>query len=109
MFYGWWLVGVAFLVLMVSNGSIMYSYSVVAVPLGEAFNASRMTMMLGMTGMTLAGGLISPFLGGLIDRGSLRGMMLLGALGLALGYVLLSVTTASWQVPLVYAGLMVLG
>lgn len=56
MFYGWWLVGVAFLVLMVSNGSIMYSYSVVAVPLGEAFDASRVTMMLGMTGMTLAGG-----------------------------------------------------
>lgn len=108
-FYGWWLVGVAFLVLMVSNGSIMYSYSVVAVPVGEAFQASRMTMMLGMTGMTLAGGLISPFLGGMIDRGSLRGMMFIGALGLASGYLLLSFTTASWQVPLVYAGLMVLG
>ncbi|MDP4788845.1 MAG: MFS transporter [Haliea sp.] len=109
MFYGWWLVGVAFLVLMVSNGSIMYSYSVVAVPLGEAFDASRVTMMLGMTGMTLAGGLISPFLGGWIDRGSLRLIMLVGALGLASGYVVLPLTTASWQVPLVYAGLMVLG
>ncbi len=109
MFYGWLLVGVAFLVLMVSSGSIMYSYSVVAVPLGAAFEASRMTMMLGITGMTLAGGLLSPFMGGLIDRGSLRLMMFLGAVGLASGYLLLSFTTASWQVPIVYAALMMLG
>ncbi|MEQ9463211.1 MAG: MFS transporter [Haliea sp.] len=109
MFYGWLLVGVAFLVLMVSSGSIMYSYSVVAVPLGAAFEASRMTMMLGITGMTLAGGLLSPFMGGLIDRGSLRRMMFLGAVGLASGYLLLSFTTASWQVPIIYAALMMLG
>ncbi len=109
MFYGWLLVGVAFLVLMVSSGSIMYSYSVVAVPLGAAFEASRMTMMLGITGMTLAGGLLSPFMGGLIDRGSLRLMMFLGAAGLASGYLLLSFATASWQVPIVYAALMMLG
>lgn len=109
MFYGWLLVGVAFLVLMVSSGSIMYSYSVVAVPLGAAFDASRMTMMLGITGMTLAGGLLSPFMGSLIDRWSLRLMMFLGAAGLALAYILLSFTTASWQVPIIYAALMMLG
>lgn len=109
MFYGWWLTAAAFVVLMVSNGAIMYSYSVVAVPLGEAFQASRTTMMLGMTGMTLAGGLASPFLGSLIDRGSLRAMMLLGAAGLALGYIGLSLATASWQIPVIYALLMMLG
>lgn len=109
MFYGWWLTAAAFVVLMVSNGAIMYSYSVVAVPLGEAFQASRTTMMLGMTGMTLAGGLASPFLGGLIDRGSLRAMMLLGAVGLAFGYIGLSLATASWQIPVIYALLMMLG
>ena len=109
MFYGWLLVGAAFLVLMVSSGAIMYSYSVVAVPLGAAFDASRMTMMLGITGMTLAGGLLSPFMGSLIDRWSLRLMMFLGAAGLALGYILLSFTTASWQVPIIYAALMMLG
>lgn len=109
MFYGWWLTAAAFVVLMVSNGAIMYSYSVVAVPLGEAFQASRTTMMLGMTGMTLAGGIVSPFLGGLIDRGSLRAMMLLGAAGLALGYIGLSLATASWQIPVIYALLMMLG
>jgi MFS family permease len=106
MFYGWWLVGIAFLVQMVGTGTVLYSYSVVAVALGKAFGASRMTMMLGMTVMTLGTGLISPLLGHAIDRGSLRRMMLLGAGALAAGYCLLSVTTATWQVPVIYGLLM---
>lgn len=106
MFYGWWLVVIAFLVQMVSAGAIMYSYSVVAVPLGEAFEANRMTMMLGMTAMTLASGLLSPVLGTAIDRGSLQRMMLLGACALGAGYGLLSLATASWQIPVIYALMM---
>lgn len=109
MFYGWYLAIVAFLLLMVSNGAIMYSYSVVAVPLGLEFEASRVTMMLGITLMTLAGGIMSPLFGSLIDRWSLRSMMLIGVFGMSGGYFLLSFTTASWQVPLIYGALMMLG
>ena len=109
MFYGWYLAIVAFLLLMVSNGAIMYSYSVVAVPLGLEFEASRVTMMLGVTVMTLAGGIMSPLFGSLIDRWSLRSMMLIGVFGMSCGYFLLSFTTASWQVPLIYGALMMLG
>lgn len=109
MFYGWVLAGVAFLLLMLSNGAIMYSYSVVAVPIGLEFEASRTAMMLGITVMTLCGGLASPWFGSLVDRWSLKGMMLLGALGMSFGYVALSFTTATWQVPLVYGALMMLG
>ena len=36
-------------------------------------------------------------------------MMLLGAVGMSLGYIVLSFTTASWQVPVVYGMLMMLG
>ena len=109
MFYGWYLAIVAFLLLMVSNGAIMYSYSVVAVPLGLEFEASRVTMMLGVTVMTIAGGIMSPLFGSLIDRWSLRSMMLIGVFGMSCGYFLLSFTTASWQVPLIYGALMMLG
>ena len=109
MFYGWYLAIIAFLLLMVSNGAIMYSYSVVAVPLGLEFEASRVTMMLGITLMTLVGGIMSPLFGSLIDRWSLRSMMLIGVLGMSSGYFLLSFTTASWQVPLIYGLLMMLG
>lgn len=109
MFYGWLLAGVAFLVLMLSNGAIMYSYSVVAVPIGLEFEASRTSMMLGITVMTLCGGIVSPWFGSLVDRWSLKGMMLLGAFGMSFGYIALSFTTATWQVPLVYGALMMLG
>ena len=109
MFYGWVLAAVAFLVLMLSNGAIMYSYSVVAVPMGLEFEASRLVMMLGVTLMTLCGGIFSPWFGSLVDRWSLKGMMLLGAVGMSLGYIVLSFTTASWQVPVVYGMLMMLG
>lgn len=109
MFYGWVLAAVAFLVLMLSNGAIMYSYSVVAVPMGLEFEASRLVMMLGVTLMTLCGGIVSPWFGSLVDRWSLKGMMLLGAVGMSLGYIVLSFTTASWQVPVVYGMFMMLG
>jgi MFS family permease len=109
MFYGWVLAAVAFLVLMLSNGAIMYSYSVVAVPMGLEFEASRLVMMLGVTLMTLCGGIVSPWFGSLVDRWSLKGMMLLGAIGMSFGYVVLSFTTASWQVPVVYGMFMMLG
>lgn len=105
-FYGWYLVGAAFLLQMVGSGAVMYSYSVVVVPWGEAFEASRMVMMLAMAAMTLAGGVLSPFLGARIDGGSLRTMVAVGAVSLALGYGLMSVATASWQVLIIYALLM---
>lgn len=105
-FYGWYLVAAVFLVQMIGTGAVMYAYSVVAVPLGVAFEASRLTMMLGVTAMTLASGLMSPWLGARIDSGSLRNMIIVGAVALASGYLLLSVATASWQVPLIYACLM---
>src|SRR5690625_7490385 len=105
-FYGWYLVGAAFLLQMVGSGAVMYSYSVVVVPWGEAFEASRMVMMLAMAAMTLAGGGLSPFLGARIDGGSLRTLVAVGAGSLALGYGLLSVTSASWPGLIIYARLM---
>lgn len=102
-FYGWWLVGIAFLAQMVGAGAILYSYSVVVLPFDSEFNASRMAMMLGMTAMPLAGAVISPFLGRALDRYSLKAFMIAGSLALPLGYLALSFTTAIWQVPVVYA------
>lgn len=102
-FYGWWLVVVAFLVQMVSTGAVMFSYGVVVVPLADEFGASRMTMMLGMTGMTLVSGIVSPWLGSMVDRRSLRNLMAMGSVSLCLAYLCLSLSTAMWQVPLIYA------
>jgi MFS family permease len=78
-------------------------YSVLAVPLGEEFGTSRMVLMLAMTVLAGVGGVLSPFLGNLMDRVSLRVMMVTGALLLGTGYVALSFVTSFTQVLLVFA------
>ncbi|MCB1677214.1 MAG: MFS transporter [Halioglobus sp.] len=102
-FPGWWMLGIAFFVQMIGSGTIMYSYSVVAVPLGTEFQASRMVMMFGLTAMSLTSTLTSPLLGRALDRYSIRLLMVVAALALPLGYFLLSLVTAIWQVPVIYA------
>lgn len=105
-FYGWWILGIAFFVQMLGSGTIVYSYSVVAIPLGAEFEASRMAMMFGITAMSLSSAVISPFLGPALDRYSIRIIMLLAGMALPLGYFLLSFVTAMWQVPVIYASCM---
>lgn len=101
-FFGWWQVFIALLVQAVATGSLIYSYSIMVVPLAGEYETTRMTLMLGMTTMVLVGGLISPWLGASIDRFSLKRMMLLGSAALASGFFALSLITSVWQMPLIY-------
>ncbi len=101
-FFGWWQVLVALLVQAVATGTIAYSYSVVVVPLAGEFESSRMSLMLGITAMTLVGGLLSPWLGASIDRFSLKRMMLLSACSLGFGFFALSLINGIWQMPFIY-------
>jgi|TARA_R100000005_G_scaffold96055_1_gene80363 MFS family permease len=98
----WLQLVVAFLIQATGAGALSYSYSVIAVPLAETFDASRMTLMLGLTCMTLGAGVVSPMAGIAIDRLSLRLIMIFAILMTSLGFVALSVTTAMWQVPAIY-------
>ncbi len=101
-FFGWWQVLVALLVQAVATGTIAYSYSVVVVPLAGEFESSRMILMLGITAMTLVGGLLSPWLGASIDRFSLKRMMLISACSLGFGFFALSLINGIWQMPFIY-------
>jgi MFS family permease len=87
---------------MAAGAMVSSGYSVVAVPLGEEFRPTRMVLMLTMTVMSLAGGLLSPLLGSLMDRVSLRLLMLLGAASLAAGFVAVSFATSFTQVLVIY-------
>ncbi len=98
---GWRQVGCCF-VLMGCAGFIVSAYSVVAVPLSHAFHPSRMVLMLTMTVMSAVSGLLSPFLGNLMDRSSMRKVMGAGALSIAIGYATLSLTTSFTQVMWVF-------
>jgi len=92
--------------LMATAGIVASAYSVIAVPLAREFQVNRMTLMLAMTVMSGASALMTPFMGNLMDRWSLRATMMTGALMLASGFAALSFATSFNQVLVIYAVLM---
>ncbi len=108
LFFGWWQVVVTLLVQAVATGTLVYAYSVMVVPLATEFQSSRMLLMLGITTMTLASGLLSPWLGAKLDAYSIKRFMLLGAASLGTGFIALSYITQIWQMPVIYALFMAL-
>jgi MFS family permease len=84
---------------------MLAAYSVIAVALNATFHPSRMVLMLSVTVLIGVGGLLGPFLGRSMDRGSLRRLMLLGVFLSAAGFLALSFTQSMTQVLIVYASL----
>ena len=81
----------------------MYAYSVLVIPLEQEFQATRMAMMWGITLSAPTSAVSSLWLGPLADRGSIRAMMAVGAVSLAVGLSVLSFASAAWHVALCYA------
>lgn len=103
LFPGWRQVSASLVLQGVSAASIFTAYSVLAVALDNAFQPSRMVLMLGITLTALVAGVCSPALGAVIDRYSIRNLMLFGAVFLAGGFFLISCSTSMVQVLAVYA------
>ena len=103
--HGWAQVIAALFIQGVSIGTVYYTYSLMAVSFGEAFQPSRMVLMLGVTCIMITSGIISPWAGAWLDRYSIRRLMLIGVLCLAGGYLALSFVTAMWQVLAIYGTL----
>ncbi|MFM5929466.1 MAG: MFS transporter, partial [Novosphingobium sp.] len=98
---GWRQVG-ASMALLAITAMITSSYGVIAVPLGKEFHPSRMVLMLAMTVVSGVSAVISPFVGTLLDKISLRFAMALGGLMLAVGYVAISFARDFDSVLIVY-------
>lgn len=113
-FPGWWQVVAVMVAQAVGSACVYTAYSVLAVQFRAAFEPSTMVLMLSITAVTLASGIISPPAGAAVDRFSVRGLMLTGAGMLAAGFLLLSVATSMFQVLVIYtvffsAGVVLLG
>ena len=89
-FFGWWMVAVAFLAQAMSSGCTTYLFGLFVKPVAEEFAAQRGPISLGMSLLTLAQGLIAPFLGIALDRRSIRASMALGALAMGAGFGLMA-------------------
>ena len=98
---GWRQVAISF-VLLASVGMIASTYSLIAVPLAEEFKPSRAVLMLTMTVLSGTCAILAPFLGNLMDRVSLRWLMVAGGVCLGLGYVAISYAATFNQVLVIF-------
>ena len=100
---GWTITGTTIATQMAQAGLLIYGFSAFALPLEQEFGTSRAEVMITSTCLSLASSAFAPVAGWLVDRFSVRWLMLLGAAMLGAGFALLSAVTALWQVWAVYA------
>ncbi|MFA7603192.1 MAG: MFS transporter [Novosphingobium sp.] len=98
---GWRQVG-ASMVIMACAAMVASTYGIIAVPLAEEFQPSRMVLMLAMTIMALGSAIAAPICGDLMDRISLRTLIGCGIALLVGGYVALSFATSFAQVLIIF-------
>lgn len=88
-FYGWWIVAVAFITHCLTTGIVFYSFGVFLPALTEAFGWSRAQASFGFSLASLCGAFYSPAVGRVVDRRGSRPSQLVGAVAMALGFWLL--------------------
>jgi MFS family permease len=102
-FYGYWIVLVAFLCNFVWSGFAYYAFSLFVKSLETDFNWRRGEIMLGFSVLFLASGLVSPFIGRLITHYGERKVISIGAIVMGVGIALLGSITNIWQYYVFYA------
>jgi MFS family permease len=101
-YWGWFMVGVSFLVQGVGIGN-QFLNGLLLLPLQNRYQVASSTILLGTAGaMMLGAGLFSPLFGQLAKRLSLRLLILIGITAIGLGYVGLAFATQFWQASLIY-------
>lgn len=109
LYYGWKIVGVAFLVDFISVGFFFYSYGVFFKALAAEFGGSRLDVSIGITLVNIISGIVSPFVGRALDIYPIKKVMLFGAVNLVIGFFLLAFITAQWQLYLILASFIAFG
>jgi OFA family oxalate/formate antiporter-like MFS transporter len=101
-FYGWIIVGVAFLIGATEAGAFQNILSVFLKPMAGEFGWSR-TIVTGAIALgSICGGIISPFVGPILDRHGPRMVAFWGILILSAGLVSLSFLEHIWELYLFF-------
>ena len=103
MYYGWLIVAGAFIAQFFVTGFFTYGFPLMVMPVEAEFNVSRTEVMYGITWSTGLGLLVSPLVGMLADKWSIRGLMVIGAAAFGFGLILLSKSQNILQFSLLFA------
>lgn len=95
-FYGYWILIAAFLCLFIWAGSAYFGFSLFVTSLEADFSWGRGEIMAAFTIFYLVQGVASPFIGRVVDRFGVRGVISVGALVTGLGFILLSQVSTIW-------------
>ncbi|MFH0837934.1 MAG: MFS transporter, partial [Patescibacteria group bacterium] len=84
-FYGYWVLAVAFFGVFVFGGCGVGAFSLFVKPLQAGFDWGRGEIMFGFSIFYLLTGISAPFIGGLVDRYGVRGVVAIGSAVAGLG------------------------
>jgi len=101
-YYGWWVVGGAFLLLFSSMGTHFYAFPVFFDVMVREMEWTRTQVALALTVGTFVLGAVGLLVGGLIHKVGLRPVLVCGTLIAGLGFLLLTTVTEPWQFYLYY-------
>lgn len=108
-YYGWYIVGVAFVSSMMSMGIAAYSMGVFLKPMTEELGWSRTDISLGQTLTTVVTGILGVAIGRRMDVRGGRALMVGGAVIGGAGFIALGQVQELWQYYLVRSGLVAVG
>jgi MFS family permease len=101
-YYGWWVVGGAFLLLFCAVGTQFYAFPVFFEVMVREMGWARTQVALAMTIGSFVAGSMGLVVGGLIHKVGLRPVMVCGTIIAGLGFFLLRTVTEPWQFYLYY-------
>ena len=102
-FYGWTVVGAAFLAQNFAIGITFGGYSPLLQALEDRFDTSRGLAATGLSMVSLSLGLMAPVIGSLLQKYSARKIMLSGAALMAAGFALVPLVTSIYAMLAIYA------
>lgn len=108
-FYGWYIVGLSFLTNLMGVGIGAYTLGVFMLPMEQDLGWTRTTMSGTQAAGTLVTALLSPFVGGVLDRRGGKVLMVGGALLFGLGLISVSFVQEVWQFYAIRAALIGVG
>ena len=106
---GWWVTAAAASGQLIQGGFVFWSMGLYTATFEDYFGAPRAQINLIETCLTVATNLLSPMAGILIDRWSIRHLMMIGLASLGFGLLLLSQAGTLFHVWAVWASLIPLG